>query len=157
MRIFAKIYSMSLKEQRNHKRKLFQQLPQKQPKTQATFTIKLHFVTSNQISTYRKLNLSFTSSIYLVVLPLSRNVKKTLVFLLFLKRNKPQTSKSTSCKKPFIKSKCGKIRTRIIPNADTFHEVIQLMANPGLTGYIMEEQLSPILGKRKSKLLFELE
>ena len=36
------------------------------------FTVSLHFVTSNQISTYRKLNMSLTSSIYLV----SRNAKK---------------------------------------------------------------------------------
>ena len=34
------------------------------------FTINLHFVASNQISTYRKLNLPLTSSIYLVFLPL---------------------------------------------------------------------------------------
>ena len=34
------------------------------------FTINLHFVTSNQISTYRKLNLPLTSSIYFVFLPL---------------------------------------------------------------------------------------
>ena len=34
------------------------------------FTINLHFVTSNQISTYRKLNLPLTSSIYFVFLHL---------------------------------------------------------------------------------------
>ena len=34
------------------------------------FTINLHFLTSNQISTYRKLNLPHTSSIYFVFLPL---------------------------------------------------------------------------------------
>ena len=34
------------------------------------FIINLHSVTSNQISTYRKLNLPLTSSIYLVFLPL---------------------------------------------------------------------------------------
>ena len=33
-------------------------------------TINLRFVTSNQISKYRKLNLPLTSSIYLVILPL---------------------------------------------------------------------------------------
>ena len=33
-----------------------------------SFTINLHFVTSNQISTYRKLNLSLTGSIYFVFL-----------------------------------------------------------------------------------------
>ena len=35
-----------------------------------SFTINLHFVTSNQIFTDRKLNLSFTSSIYVSFLPL---------------------------------------------------------------------------------------
>ena len=34
------------------------------------FTINLQFVTSNQISTYRKLNLPLTGSIYLVFFPL---------------------------------------------------------------------------------------
>ena len=34
------------------------------------FAINLHFVTLNQISTYRKLNLPITSSIYFVFLPL---------------------------------------------------------------------------------------
>ena len=34
----------------------------------------LHFITSNQISTYRKLNLSVTGSIYLIDLPI--NAKK---------------------------------------------------------------------------------
>ena len=34
------------------------------------FTINLHFAKANQISTYRKLNLSLTSSIYFVFLPL---------------------------------------------------------------------------------------
>ena len=33
------------------------------------FTIKLHFLTSNLISTYRKLNLPLTSSIYFIFLP----------------------------------------------------------------------------------------
>ena len=37
---------------------------------QLFFTINLHFVTSNQISTYRKLNLPLSSSIYFVSLPL---------------------------------------------------------------------------------------
>ena len=34
------------------------------------FTINLHFVTSNQISTFRKLNFPLSSSIYFVFLPL---------------------------------------------------------------------------------------
>ena len=45
------------------------------------FTINLHFVTSNQISTYRKLNLPLTSSIYFVFLPLEmqKRLKQTIV------------------------------------------------------------------------------
>ena len=43
------------------------------------FTINLHFVTLNQISTYRKLNLPLTSSIYFVFLPLEmqKRLKQT--------------------------------------------------------------------------------
>ena len=68
------------------------------------FTKNLHFVKSNQISTYRKLNLPLTSSIYFVFLP----VKMTgtgqsvpVVFLLCLKRNNAQIIKSDTWKKPF--------------------------------------------------------
>ena len=45
------------------------------------FTINLHFVTLNQISTYRKLNLPLTSSIYFVFLPLEmqKRLKQTKV------------------------------------------------------------------------------
>ena len=45
------------------------------------FTMNLHFVTSNQISTYRKLNFSLTSSIYFVFLPLEmkKRLKQTKV------------------------------------------------------------------------------
>ena len=45
------------------------------------FTINLHFVTSNQISTYRKLNLPLISSIYFVFLPLEmqKRLKQTKV------------------------------------------------------------------------------
>ena len=63
------------------------------------FTINLHFVTSNQISTYRKLNLPLTSSIYFVFLPLEMQKKTQTnqsiprVFLLCLKRNDLQTFK----------------------------------------------------------------
>ena len=67
------------------------------------FTINFYFVTSNQISTYRKLNLPLTSSIYFVFLLLEME-KKTqtdksipCVFLLCLKREVPQTFKSGSC------------------------------------------------------------
>ena len=45
------------------------------------FTIHLHFVISNQISTYRKLNLPLTSIIYFVFLPLEmqERLKQTKV------------------------------------------------------------------------------
>ena len=45
------------------------------------FTINLHFVTSNQISIYRKLNLPLTNSIYFVFLPLEmqKRLKQTKV------------------------------------------------------------------------------
>ena len=39
------------------------------------FTLNLHFVTLNQIATYRKPNLPLTSSIYLVFLPLEMQVR----------------------------------------------------------------------------------
>ena len=72
-----------LKELRNYKRKLFLCPPQKWAKQNQLlfFTINLHFVTSNQISTYRKLNLPLTSSIYFVFLPLEmqKRLKQTKV------------------------------------------------------------------------------
>ena len=40
------------------------------------FTINLHFATSNQVSTYRKLNFPLIIGIYLVFLPL-QNEKET--------------------------------------------------------------------------------
>ena len=55
------------------------------------FTIDLHFVKLKQISTYRKLNLTLTSSIHFVFLPLemkkmaATDQSKALVFLLCLK------------------------------------------------------------------------
>ena len=60
------------------------------------FTINLHFVKSNQISTYRKLNLPLKSSIYFVFLPLEMpkrlaQTKVPLIFILCLKRNDSQT------------------------------------------------------------------
>ena len=68
------------------------------------FIIKLHFVTSNQLSTDRKLNLQ---CLFRLLSP--RNAKKTqtdqnipCVFPLCLKRNDPQTFKSASCKNPFL-------------------------------------------------------
>ena len=68
------------------------------------FTINLHFVTSNQIYPFRKLNLPLSSSISFVFLPLEMQKKTQTdesmprVFLLCLKRNDPQTFKSASCK-----------------------------------------------------------
>ena len=49
------------------------------------FTINLHFITSNQISIYRKLNLPLTNSIYLAFLPLEmqRRLKLTKVYYMF--------------------------------------------------------------------------
>ena len=77
------------------------------------FTTNLHFVTSNQITTYRKLDLPLTSSIYFVFLPLAMQKKKIQtdqsvahVFLLSLKRNDPQTFKSGSCKNLFLHCVC---------------------------------------------------
>ena len=67
------------------------------------------FVKSNQISTYRKLNLPLTSSISFDFLLTSRGAKKIRtdqsiphVFLLCLKSNYPQTFKSGICKNPFL-------------------------------------------------------
>ena len=49
------------------------------------FTINLHFVTSNQLSTCRKLNLPHTCSIYFVFLPLEmqKRLKQTKVCHMF--------------------------------------------------------------------------
>ena len=49
------------------------------------FTMNLHFVTSNQISTFRKLNLPLSSSISFVFLPLKKQkrLKQTKVFHAF--------------------------------------------------------------------------
>ena len=41
------------------------------------FTIHLHFIMSNQISTYRKLNLPFSGSIFFVFLPLEMQKTQT--------------------------------------------------------------------------------
>ena len=80
------------------------------------FIINLHFVASNQIFTYRKLNLSLTSSIYFVFLPLE--MQKTMineqwtdksiphVFLLCIKRNDQQTFKCSSYKNLFFQHVC---------------------------------------------------
>ena len=76
------------------------------------FTINLHFVTSNQIFTDRKLNLPFTSSIYVGFWPLEmlkwlKQIKNIpCFFLLCLKRNNPQTFTSASWKNPFLQCVC---------------------------------------------------
>ena len=76
------------------------------------FTINLHFVTSDQVSTYRKLNLLLTSIIYSVQSSFPYNCKKDsnrpnlLDTPLFLKRNNPQTFKSRSCKNAFLQRAC---------------------------------------------------
>ena len=72
-----------LKELRNYKRKLFLCPPQKWAKQNQLlfFTINLYFATSNQISTYRELNLPLSSSIYFGFLPLEmqKRLKQTKV------------------------------------------------------------------------------
>ena len=76
------------------------------------FIINLHSVTSNQIPTYRKLNLPLTSSIYFVFWPLEMQKKTRTdqsiprVFLVCLKRNNPETFKSGSCKNFFLQCVC---------------------------------------------------
>ena len=80
-----------LKELRNFKRKLFLCPPQKIGESTTNiskllfFTINLHFVTSNQTSTYRKLNFPLTSSIYLVFLHLEmqKRLKQTKAYHAF--------------------------------------------------------------------------
>ena len=76
------------------------------------FTINLHFVTSDQVSTYRKQNLPLTSIIYLVQSSFPYKCKKDsnrpklLDTLLFLKRNDPQTFKGRSCENAFLQRAC---------------------------------------------------
>ena len=84
------------------------------------FTINLHSVTPNQISTYRKLNLFRLLTF--------RNAKKTQtnhrmprVFLLCLKRNDPQTLKSGSCKRYFFSAYI--IRTACFDKCFSFYVI----------------------------------
>ena len=75
------------------------------------FIINLNFVTSNQLSTDRKLIMPLTSSVYFIFFPLEMQETKTkqsisCVFPLCLKRNDPQTFKSDSCKNPFLQCIC---------------------------------------------------
>ena len=92
-------------------------LSQKYGKTQITFLtavffpINLHFITLNQVSTYRKLNFPLTSSIYFVFLlfEMQKRLKQTTVyqtfFLTLLKRNDPQSFKGGSCNS-FLQCAC---------------------------------------------------
>ena len=81
------------------------------------FIINLHFDISNQIFTYRKLNLPLTRSGYFVFLPLEMKKKTRTdqsilrVPLLYLKGNDTQTFKSGSCKNVF--SSVSKILYRV--------------------------------------------
>ena len=70
------------------------------------FKTNLHLITSNQVNSHRKLNLPDTNSISLVFAPLEMQGKIKIVyhtfFLLCLKRNDPQTFKSSSSKNNFL-------------------------------------------------------
>ena len=76
------------KELQNYKRKLFLCPPQKKDENTANilkllfFIINLRFVTSNQLSADRKLNLPLTSSVYLFFFPLEmqKRLKQTKVY-----------------------------------------------------------------------------
>ena len=75
------------------------------------FIINLHFVTSNQLSTSRKLNLPLTSIVYFVFFPLEmqKRIEQTKVyhaFSHFVWKNYPQTFKSGSCKNAFLQCVC---------------------------------------------------
>ena len=66
----------------------------------------MHFVPSNQIFTYRKLNLPLIKSVFKKCKEDSYRPKYTTRFLLCLKRNDSQIFKNSSCKKPFLQSVC---------------------------------------------------
>ena len=76
------------------------------------FTINLHFVTSNQLSKYGKLNFPLISSVYFAFFPLEmqRRLKQIKVYHTFShfvwKKNDPQTFKSGSSKNPFLQCVC---------------------------------------------------
>ena len=110
--LYQQYEKISLKELRNYKRKFFCVSATTNILKLLFFTINLHFVTWNQTSTYWKLNLNLTSSIYFVFLT-SRNAKKnrtdqniSRVFLLCLKINVTQTFKSGNCNNPFLRCLC---------------------------------------------------
>ena len=110
IKVYYKLILSFFKELRNYKPKLFFVCHKNRQKHNQHFkliffTINLHFVTSNQIPTYRKTNLPLTSSICLVFLPLEmqgRLKPKYTTRFFTLKRNDPQTFKSGSRENPFI-------------------------------------------------------
>ena len=76
------------------------------------FTINLYVVTSNQISTYRKLNLPLTSSIYFVFLPLEiqNRLEQTKVYHAFSyfvwKETSHKPLKVAAAINPFLQCVC---------------------------------------------------
>ena len=66
----------------------------------------MHFVPSNQIPTYRKLNLPLIKIVFKKCKEDSYRPKYTTRFLLCLKRSDSQIFKNSSCKKPFLQSVC---------------------------------------------------
>ena len=104
-----------LKKLRNYNRKLCARRKNRRKHNQhfklLFFTRDFHPITSNQISTFRKLNLPFSQAVFLFLpLEMQRRLKQTRVYymlsLLCLKRNDPQTFKSSSCKSPFLQCVC---------------------------------------------------
>ena len=106
-------WRLALKKLRNYKRKYFCVGHKNRRKNNQHFKIAVFHnkstlsPTSNQISTYIKLNLPLTSNIYFVFLPLEMQKTRTgqsipRVFLLCLKRNNPQTFKSGRWKNSFL-------------------------------------------------------
>ena len=88
------------KELQNYKRKLFLCPPQKKDENTANilkllfFIINLRFVTSNQLSADRKLNLPLTSSVYVFFFPLEmqkrlKQTKDTMHFPTLSEKKRP--------------------------------------------------------------------
>ena len=83
----------SLKEEQSYKKRTVKKMKYNQHFKLLFFTINLDFITSNQISSCKKLIFVFTSSIYLVALPLEmqRIIKQTKAYHTFfftLSKNK---------------------------------------------------------------------
>ena len=75
------------------------------------FTMNLHLVTTNQLSTYRKLNFPLKSNIFCLLTSINaKNIQTDQsiprFLLLCLKSNDPQTFKSGICKNPFLYCVC---------------------------------------------------